>query len=89
MKLRAHVKTHIILNIARPQKVLDAEGKAQYMGENFLSVKYGLFVSLFVSFHHDLESKLAIREAKKEYPVDKYTKDSDGIALFVLQVGSI
>ena len=59
------------------------------MGEHFLSVKYAVFVSFFVSFHRDLESKLAIREAKKEYPVDKYTKDSNGIALFLLQVGSI
>ena len=27
--------------------------------------------------------------AEKKFPVDKYTKDSNGIALFLLQVGSI
>ena len=53
------------------------------MGENFLSV------SLFVSFHCDLELKWAIGETKKKYPVDKYTKESNVIALFLLQIGSI
>ena len=54
-----------------------------YMGEHFLSVKYALFMSLFVSFHHDLESKLVIREPEKK-PVDKNTKDSNGIELFFI-----
>ena len=48
-------------------------------------------MSLFVSFHRDLESKWAIGEPKKKYPVDKYTKESNGIVLFFLffYVGSI
>ena len=29
----------------------------QYMGQNYQDWKYALFVSLFVSFHSDLESK--------------------------------
>ena len=60
-----------------------------HMGQNYQDGKYALFVSLFGSFHPDLESKWAIREPRKKYPVDKYTKDSNGIALFLLQVGSI
>ena len=31
----------------------------------------------------DLESKLAVRELKRKHPVDKYTKESDGIAFFI------
>ena len=53
------------------------------MGQNYQDVKYALFVSLFVSFHGDLESKLAIGGKKKKYPVDKYTKDSIDMALFL------
>ena len=56
------------------------------MGENFLSLKYALSVSLFVSYHCDLKSKWAIGEPRKKYPVDKYTKESNGIALFLLQL---
>ena len=60
-----------------------------HMGQNYQDGKYALFVSLFGSFHRDLESKEAIREQRKKYPVDNYTKESNGIALFLLQVGSI
>ena len=42
----------------------------------------GTFLSLFVSFQGDLESKLAIREPNKKCLVDKYTEESNGIALF-------
>ena len=59
------------------------------MGGNFLSGKYELSVSLFVSFDGNLESKWAIGGPKKKYPVDKYTKESNGMALFLLKVGSI
>ena len=61
----------------------------EYIGQNYQDGKYTLFVSLFVSFHCDLESKLAIGEPRKKYLVDKYTKESNGIALFLLQIGSI
>ena len=61
----------------------------EYIGQNYQDGKYTLFVSLFVSFHCDLESKLAIREPKKNHPIKKYTKRSDDIALFSLQVWSI
>ena len=60
-----------------------------YMGGNFLSGIYALSVSLLVSFHGDLESKWAIRGPIKIYQVDKYTKESTGMALFLLKVGSI
>ena len=53
------------------------------MGQNYQDGKYALSVSLFVSFHGDMESKLAIGGPKKN-PVDKYTKDSNGMALFLL-----
>ena len=53
------------------------------MGGDFMSGKYALSVSLFVSFHGDLESKLGIGGKKKKYPVDKYTKDSIDRALFL------
>ena len=59
------------------------------MGWNYHDEKYALFLSLFVSFHGGLESKWAIVEPRKKYPVDKYTKDSNGIALLLLQIGSI
>ena len=55
----------------------------KYMGGKFLSEKKALSVSLFVSFHGDLESKLAIGGPKKKYPVDKYTKDNYSMALFL------
>ena len=58
----------------------------KYMGQNYQDGKYALFVSLFVSFHCDLESKWAIRELRKIYQVDQYT---NGIALFLLKIGSI
>ena len=41
----------------------------KYMGGKFLSEKKALSVSLFVSFHGDLESKLAIGGPKKKYSV--------------------
>ena len=53
-----------------------------YMGWNYQDEKYALFVSLFVSFHGDLESKWAIRGLGGKFSVDKYTKDSNGMALF-------
>ena len=59
------------------------------MDQNYQDGKYALSVSLFVSFHGDLESKWAIGGPKKKYPVDKYTKESNGMALFLWQVGSI
>ena len=59
------------------------------MAQNYQDGNYALFVSLFDSFHRDLESKWAIREPRKKYLVDKDTMDSNGIALFLLQVGSI
>ena len=31
----------------------------------------------------------AIGEPRNKYPVDKYTKESNGMALFLLKVGSI
>ena len=46
-------------------------------------------MSLFVSFHGDLGSKWAMGVLRKKYPVDKYTKESNGIALFLLQIGLI
>ena len=60
-----------------------------YIGQNYQDGKYALFVSLFVSFHRDVESKWAIGEPRKKNPVDKYTKESDGIALFLLQISLI
>ena len=51
--------------------------------------KYAFNMSLFVSFRGDLESKWAIGGPEKKYPVDKYTKKSNGMALFLWQVGSI
>ena len=45
-----------------------------YMGQNDQDGKYALSVSLFVTFHGDLESKLAIGGPIKKYPVDKYTR---------------
>ena len=63
--------------------------KDKYMGRNYQDGKYALFVSFFVRFHGDLESKWAILELRKKYPVDKYIKDSNGIALLLLQIGSI
>ena len=59
------------------------------MGRIYQDGKYLLSVSLFVSFYGDLESKLSIWEANKNHPVDKYTKESNGIALFLLQLDSI
>ena len=59
------------------------------MGQNYQDGKYALFMSLFVSFHHEKESKWASGESRKNYPVDKYTKESNGIALFLLQIGLI
>ena len=53
------------------------------MGQNYQDGKYSLSVSLYVSFHGDLESKFAIGGPKKKYPVDKHTKDSNGMAFFV------
>ena len=35
-------------------------------------------------FLSDLESKCAIGRPEKKYPVDKYTKESNGMALFLL-----
>ena len=58
------------------------------MGKNDQDGKYALFVLLFGSFHPDLESKWAIREQRKKYPIDKYTKESNSIGLFSLQNGS-
>ena len=60
-----------------------------HIGQIYQDGKCGLFVSLFVSFHGDLEPKWAIGEPLKKYPVDKYTKESIGIELFVLQIGPI
>ena len=54
------------------------------MGWNYQDGKYSLFVSLFVSFDRDLESKWTIGEPRKNYSVDKYPKESNGITLFVL-----
>ena len=59
------------------------------MGQNYQDVKYALSVSLSVSFHGDLESQWAIRETKQKYPVDEYTLESNGMALFLWQVVSI
>ena len=59
------------------------------MGGNYYDVKYALFVSLYVNFQGDLESNWAIREPNKKCPVDKYTKESNGITLFLLYVGSM
>ena len=59
------------------------------MGQNYQDGKYALFVSLFVSFHDDMESKWAIGGLGEKSPGDKYTKDSNGMALFLWQVGSI
>ena len=59
------------------------------MGQYYQDGEKVLFVSLFVSFHRDLDSKWAIEEPRKKYPVDKYTKESNEIALFLLLVGSI
>ena len=53
------------------------------MGQSYQDGKYALSVSLFVSFRGDLESKWAIRGPGEKYPVDKYTKDSNGMALFL------
>ena len=53
-----------------------------FMGGNYQDGKYALFVSFFVSFPGDLESKWAIREPNKKYLVDKFTKERDAIALF-------
>ena len=60
-----------------------------FMGRNYQDGKYSLSVSLFVSFYGELKSKLAISEANKKHPVDKYTKESNGIALFLLLLDSI
>ena len=60
-----------------------------YMGWNYQDEKYALYVSLFASFHGDLESKWAIWDSNKKHSVDKYTKESNGIALFLLQFDSI
>ena len=57
------------------------------MGQNYQEVKYALFVSLFVSFHGDLESKWVIGGLGKKFPIDKYTKDSIGMALFFMANG--
>ena len=59
------------------------------MGQKNQDGKKALSVSPFVSFHGDLESKWAIWEPNKKHPVDKYTKKSNGIALFVLKFDSI
>ena len=53
------------------------------MGQNYQDGKYAHSVSLFVSFHGPLESKLAIARPEKKYPVGKYTKDSNGMALIL------
>ena len=58
------------------------------MGGSFLSGKYALSVSLFVSFHGELKSKWAIGGPKK-HPIDKYTKESNSMAMFLLKVGSL
>ena len=59
------------------------------MGQNYQDGKYALSVSLFMSYYGDLESKWAISEPNKKHPVVKYSKESNGIALFLLQVDSI
>ena len=59
------------------------------MGQNYQDGKYALSVSLFVSFHGDLESKWAIWEPNKKHLVEKYINESNGIALFLLPVDSI
>ena len=59
------------------------------MGRIYQDGKYALFVSLFASFHGDLESNWAMGELRKKYLVDKYTKESNVIALFLLQLCSI
>ena len=59
------------------------------MSQNYQDGKYALSMSLFVSFHGDLESKWAIGEPHKKYSIDNYTKESNGMALFLWQVGSI
>ena len=58
------------------------------MDQNYQDGKYALSVSLFVSFHGDLESKWAIWEPNKKYTAGKYTKESNGIAYFLLQFDS-
>ena len=45
---------------------------------------WNISVSLFVSFHGDLELKRAIEEPNKMYPGDKRTKESNGIDLVLL-----
>ena len=57
-----------------------------YMGGNFLSGKYALSVSLFISFHGELESNDPSEGRKKDL-VDKYSKESNG--MFLLKCGSI
>ena len=59
------------------------------MGQNYQDGKYAFSVSLFVSFHGDLESKWAIKEPGQKHTIDKNTKQSDNIALVLLQGGSI
>ena len=59
------------------------------MGQNYQDGNYALYMSLFVSFHGSLGVKMSYRRAEKKYPVDKYTKDSNGMTLFQWQVGSI
>ena len=44
---------------------MNLDKQVQYMGGNFLSGKYTLSVSLFVSFHGHLESKWAIGGPQK------------------------
>ena len=58
--------------------------KQAYLGWNYQDGKYALSVSLFVSFLRDLESKWAIWDPNRKYPVGKYTKESNVIGLFLL-----
>ena len=51
----------------------------EYMGQNYQDGKYAFFVSLFVRFQRDLESKWAIGEPRKKFPVDKCNKESNDI----------
>ena len=51
-----------------------------YMGRNDQNGKYVFSLSLFVSFHDEVESKLASIEPKK-HAVKKYTMESNVIAL--------
>ena len=68
------------IQVRHPYTKLYGTSYNNQMGQNNQDGKYALFVSLFVSFHRDLESKWAIVELRKKFPVDKYTEESNMIA---------